>query len=63
MLYNLFFLLSLHSHLGIFHPYVVVRLSLGFSSNSRDFGIYVSINAGLLAYAINHYRSVENSFE
>ena len=28
MLSNLFFLLSLHSHLGLFHPYVVVKLAL-----------------------------------
>lgn len=34
MSYNIFFLLSPHSRLGLFHPYVVVMLSLGFSSNS-----------------------------
>ena len=30
---NLFFLLSQHSHLSIFHLYVVVKFALGFSSN------------------------------
>lgn len=38
MPYNIFFLLSPHSRLGLFHPYVVVMLPLGLSSNSSSIG-------------------------
>lgn len=34
--YNLFFLLSQHLHLGIFHPSALVRLSLGIPAIRRD---------------------------
>lgn len=40
---NQFFLLSPHSRLGLFHPYAVVWLALGVSSNSKDFGQIRSI--------------------
>ncbi|GMK91759.1 hypothetical protein JSCD9_31830 [Clostridioides difficile] len=33
---NQFFLLSQLSHLGLFHPYVLVWLALGVSSNSSS---------------------------
>ena len=51
MLSNLFFLLSLHSHLCLFHPYVVVKLAL------RSSSIFVCF-VGTIIFQIEHYAQV-----
>lgn len=36
-----------HSHLGVFHPYVVANIALGTSSNSKGYTINLSKYSGL----------------